>query len=379
MDSVRIADLVALGSHRQEPCISIFMPVRRTGPPTQEIIRFKNHIRDADDQLQRLGVPAGRIRELLAPLRKLTDDHFFWEYQNAGLAVYRSIDDFRTFRLPFELDDQVVVTDRFQIMPLLRVAAEDEHFYVLALSQKSVRLLHCDRFTQSTVDLPKESQEIVTAQEDLPEPQSQAHSAGTGSQSVRVMHGNPAGAETDKLRMLTRFRRLERTLREVLAGQTAPMVVASVDYLLPIYREANSYPWLEQAGISGNPEQLRDDELRAAAWAVLEPQVQARRDELARDFHNLKPAGRATSDLSEVVKASADGRVNSLLVAAGPRVWGRFDPATREVAVHEAAQPGDEDLVDLAAIQTLERSGTVIAVPPEAVPDRAPAAATFRY
>jgi Bacterial archaeo-eukaryotic release factor family 3 len=379
MDSVRIEDLVALGSRRQGPCISIFMPVRQMGDRTQEMIRFKNHIREAEEQLRSVRSPAGEIRELLEPLRKLTDDHFFWQYQSSGLAVYRSSDHFHTFRLPVSFEDLVVVTDRFQVKPLLRVATGEDRFYVLALSQKSVRLLHCNRFTQSAVELPREAREVMAAQEDMPEPQLQAHSAGSGPQAVRMMHGNPAGAETDKHRMLKRFRRLEHTLHGVLAGETAPMVLASVDYLLPIYREANSYPSLQPAGIPGNPEQLRDDELREAGWAVLEPQVRARREEVARDFHNLKPAGRATSDLAQVVKASADGRVSSLLVALGAQVWGRFDSTTRQLDVHEQAQPGDEDLVDLAAIQTLERSGTVIAVPSEAVPDGSPAAATFRY
>lgn len=343
------------------------------------MIRFKNHIREAEEQLHSLHTPAVQVRELLEPLRKLTDDHFFWQYQSSGLAVYRANGDFRTFRLPVSFEDLVVVTDRFQVKPLLRVATGEKQFYVLALSQKHVRLLRCDRFTQSEVDLPEEAQQAMAAQEDMTEPQLQAHSAGSGPQSVRLMHGNPAGAETDKLRMLKRFRRLDHSLREVLAGGTAPIVMASVDYLLPIYREANSYPRLLPEGISGNPEQLRDDELREAGWAVLEPQVRARREEVAREFHDLKPAGRATSDLAQVVRASADGRVNSLLVADGAQVWGRFDSATRQLDVHEQAQPGDEDLVDLAAIQTLERSGTVIAVPSEAVPDGSPAAATFRY
>jgi hypothetical protein len=277
------------------------------------------------------------------------------------------------------LQDLVVVTDRFQVKPLLQVATEDERFYVLALSQKGVRLLQCNRFTQSAIELPQEVPEVVAAQEDMPELQLQAHSAGGGPQGARIFHGNPVGGETDKLRMLTHFQRLDHSIREVLAGATAPMVVASVDYLLPIYREANSYPYLQSTGIAGNPEQLRDDELRAAGWTVLEPQVRARREELARDFHNLKPVGRASSDLAQVVKASANGRVNALMVAAGAQVWGRFDPTTREIEVHEQAEPGDEDLVDLAAIQTLERSGSVIAVPPEAVPDGSPVAANFRY
>lgn len=41
-------------------------------------------------------------------------------------------------------------------------------------------------------------------------------------------------------------------------------------------------------------------------------------------------------------------------------------------------EPGDEDLLNAAAIQTLLNGGTVYAVEPEQVPDTAPLAAIFR-
>ncbi|MDX2243921.1 MAG: hypothetical protein NW224_24865 [Leptolyngbyaceae cyanobacterium bins.302] len=50
-----------------------------------------------------------------------------------------------------------------------------------------------------------------------------------------------------------------------------------------------------------------------------------------------------------------------------------------ELEIHNDAQPGDEDLLNAAAIQTLFHGGTVYAVEPQNVPDDAPVAAVFRY
>ena len=96
-------------------------------------------------------------------------------------------------------------------------------------------------------------------------------------------------------------------------------------------------------------------------------------------FRAALPAERASGDLEQVVIASADGRVDSLLVAVGVQKWGRFDMANRRVELHDDAAPGDEDLIDLAAILTLERSGSVFAVAPDYMPDHLPVAAVFRY
>ena len=49
------------------------------------------------------------------------------------------------------------------------------------------------------------------------------------------------------------------------------------------------------------------------------------------------------------------------------------------MALHPAPEPGDQDLLDLAAIRTLVSGGAVYALPPEEVPDGALLAAVFRF
>jgi hypothetical protein len=83
--------------------------------------------------------------------------------------------------------------------------------------------------------------------------------------------------------------------------------------------------------------------------------------------------------VQKAVLAAHHGRIETLFVAVGVQVWGGFDPEKDRVEVHRSPEPGDEDLLDLAAIQTLLKSGTVYAVAPEEVPDQALLAAVLRY
>ncbi len=77
--------------------------------------------------------------------------------------------------------------------------------------------------------------------------------------------------------------------------------------------------------------------------------------------------------------AAYHGRVDKLFVAVGVQVWGTADPESGEVYAHESMEPGDEDLLDVAATRTLVNDGDVYAVEPERIPNGAPLAATFRY
>src|SRR5207253_3859107 len=78
-----------------------------------------------------------------------------------------------------------------------------------------------------------------------------------------------------------------------------------------------------------------------------------------------------------IVTAAYHGRIQFLFVALGRDQWGTFDPSSQLIDMHEQQEPGDEDLVNLAAVYTLSHKGTVYAVAPEKVPGGVPMAAIF--
>ena len=93
----------------------------------------------------------------------------------------------------------------------------------------------------------------------------------------------------------------------------------------------------------------------------------------------MTPTGKTSTDIKEVVSATYFGRVEQLFVAVGQQQWGNFDPQENQVQMHPDPEPGDEDLLNSAAIQTFLNGGTVYAPEPNKVPNSAPVAAVFRY
>jgi hypothetical protein len=136
---------------------------------------------------------------------------------------------------------------------------------------------------------------------------------------------------------------------------------------------------LLEEGVTGNPEGLRPEELQERAWAVVQPHLQRAQEAAAARYRDLVGTGRATDDITAIIPAAYDGRVDSLFVAAGVQQWGIFHPESRLVEPHGEAIAGAEDLLDVAAMYTLLRRGTVYAVAPGQMPDRTPAAAILRY
>src|SRR3990172_12636211 len=387
MDVVTREELKRLVETREGPCVSIFQPAHRAGPDTrtharQDPVRLKNLLREAEKRLAAAGLKARQARGLLGPARRLLDDLTFWQYQSDGLALFIAPGLIRTFRVPLSFEELVVVAERFHIKPLVALLGGDGLFYVLALSQNKVRLLAGTRDHVREVELPGAPQSIEEAlRYNDPERQLQFHTGtpAAGERRAAMFHGHGTGIDDAKENLLRFFQQVSHAVNGLLRGAPLPLVLAGVDYLLPIYREANRHPVLLEEEIMGNPEALRAAELPGRAGPLVKPHFLRAREAAAARYIELKGTDKAASELRDVVPAACDGRVELLFVAVGVRIWGSFNPETRAVELGEEAPGQTEDLLNFAAIHTILNGGTVYAVPPEEMPDEAPLTAVFRY
>jgi hypothetical protein len=388
MDILTRTELEQLMRKEQQWCVSIYMPTHRTGREAQQDpIRLKNLLGEAEKRLSDQGVGTSDVQQMLEPASKFLQDSLFWQHQSDGLAIFITSNRVRRYRLPLNFEEFVAVMDHFHIKPLLPLFTGDGQFYILALSQNEVRLLLGTRYSVSEVDIGQVGGSLAEA---IPSANHQMglqlHSSGStggmsGSGSV-AFHGQGGGSdESAKKELLRYFRLVADGLKEFLQGNQAPLVLAGVEYLLPIYKEANTYPNLIDPVIKGNPDLLSADELHKSAWEIIRPLFQAAQAEAFAHYQQLtgQASERVADTLEKIVPAAYHGQVETLFVAAGEQQWGILNPVTNEIEIHDQMESGDELLLDLAAVHTYLKGGTVYAVESEMVPAGTPAAAVLRY
>lgn len=392
MDSISASELTLLVEKSEGLCVSIFMPTHRKSVETlQNPIRFKNLIQQAETQLSSADLSNQAIKEFLKPLLEL-DQHDFWQHQSDGLAIFLGQDFLRYYRLPIELEELVVVSDRFHLKPLLQLLTGDGQFYLLALSQNQVRLFQGSRYRVSEIELEDMPTSLAEAlRYDDPEKSLQFHTGtpqsgignspqGNASQDrAAIFHGHGAGEDDQKDNILRYFRQVNKGLQELLNERRSPLILAGVEYLFPIYKEANTHPNLLDGGVSGNPEHLKPEELHEQAWQIVEPYfTESQQEDVAR-YQSLAGTGKTVNDVQAAVHAAYYQRVDCLFVPVGQQTWGAFDPDTSQVQMHPEQEPGDADLLDFAAMHTLLNGGKVYATTPDQIPGEAAIAAVLRY
>jgi hypothetical protein len=388
MDILTRAELEQLMRKEQQWCVSIYMPTHRTGSETQQDpLRLKNLLREAEKHLFAQGIGTRDVKNILEPGIMLLQDSNFWQHQSDGLAFFLSSNRVRRYRLPLNFAELVVVEDHFHVSPLLPLFTGDGQFYILAVSQNEIRLLLGTRYSVSEVDIGQVGGSLAEAIPSVNHQMSlQLHTTNSaggmpGSGSV-TFHGQGGGRdESAKNDLLRYFRLVADGLTEFLQGDRVPLVLAGVDYLLPIYKEANTYPNLIDMVIKGNPDLLSADDLHKSAWDIIRPLFQVAQEEAVAQYQQLagQSSKRVADTLEKIVPAAYDGRVETLVLASGVQQWGIFNPVTNKIKLHDQIESGDEPLLDWAAVQTYLKGGIVYAVEKEKVPGGTTAAAVLRY
>lgn len=375
-------DIERLAALHEQPVVSLYLMTHQAGPDTRENpIRYKNRLSEAEAQLQRAGWRQDDIQALLEPAREF-GDYRFWQHQRQGLAVFVGADQRFVYRLPYAPPELTVVASRFHLKPLLPLLTGDGRFFVISMSLNQARLFEATRNSVSEIaleDMPTSLGEAL--QYDDFEPHAEHFTVSAPNRGdAALFQGQGAGEDRRETNILRYFQAFDNGLRELLEpqGDRIPVVFVGDKGIFPIYQQANHYKGLLDKSVDGNPEGLSEEELHARAWAVAEPYFKRAHEERRAVFAQLSGTGQTGSELDEVLLAALDGRIETLFIPLGERVWGHLDTEARTVE-HRGEGPASYDLYDAAAAYTLQYGGTVYATKLEDVPGEGAVAASYRF
>jgi hypothetical protein len=382
MENFSISDLkVLLGKH-EGMCgsVSIYMPTTRaTDQMHQNEPMLKNLINQAEAKLVHMGVRQPEVKKYMQPLLSLPQNQEVWMHLQKGLAIFLAPDMFKYYTLPVDFDELVVVSDRFHIKPLIPILGGETRFFVLALSQKHVRLLKCSQnnFEEVKFVAPTSLDEALRFDEEIRTDRIHSGGPNQGRRGI-VTHGVDWG-DIAKEKILGFFQQIDKGMQPELASETSPLIIAGVEYLHPIYRQANSYRYLMEDGLTGSPDMISNGELHKKALSIVETHLTEERKAALNEYGELTGKGHTSTSIEEIAASAYGGQVETLFVDGEKQVWGMFDPRTNKATVSTSSVPCDDDLMDFAAAHTLLHRGRVFVLKPEEMPEKSGVAAIYRH
>lgn len=176
------------------------------------------------------------------------------------------------------------------------------------------------------------------------------------------------------------FRAIDESLGKHKRKNT-PLILAGVDYLIPIFKEKSKYPNILEEYIGGNPEILDGKDLHDQSWKIIEEKfikIQELAEEKYLQYKGQKN-GLASNSLSKILPQAHKGQVETLFIEQDLEKWGKFFPDQDKVQIFNDEKFDLEELASKAIDLTIDRGGRVYSLPQDQIPDKEEIAAVLRY
>lgn len=377
-----------LANYKGDKCISIYLKTHPSGTAVNEqhdIVNFKNQLQNLNKRLSEEGMDGNEIQQLLAPGYELLQNNNFWTTQTPGLAVFLSHDYCKYIKMPVApATEELVIEPTFYITPLVQVITREEYFYILVISKQCAKMFKADYWGIQPVplDLPQSIEEVkrLSSLDATTFRSGETGSRGPTYSQEGSYHGIGGGNPNDKDNALVYFEAVDDELwDQLLNKENAPLLLAGVEYILPIYRNASDYKHIWPEVLTGNRERQEMTTLYADAMEVMKPYFDQRQNKALENYGNNTGSGLSTDKVEEIIPAAYYAKIDTLFVCKGEHLFGTFDEMANQLQMHTTSDEGGEDLIDNAVEKTIANGGSVFLLDKTQMPSGAAIAAIMRY
>ncbi len=354
-------------------CVTAYYTLEKSWPQRKkDPIRTKNLYQAVRGELiKQIPDDPELLDEVLAPIENLE-----WPLQLPRRAKARviclSLGKFYDFWVPIELKTFLHFGQRFFLKPLFELTQPIE-FYVLRLSRGECRVFEGDWYGWQEVkvpDLPENIEDVAKYINRDPAmlkstPKMNMGLGAGGGLGIAQIHGGENDLEGIALRDY--LVQINQALTRGLPDKNKPLILATHTDIDGEFRKLSSHPYLHETTLPLGDTNENGDHLHDQALELFREEQHERIERDKDLFFHDQSAGRATTEVREVLKAARRGQIRVLFVANEDGPFGVFDDSSEEIQSREVGD-GGEDLANRAAVEAFQNGATVHALPREQMP-----------
>lgn len=373
-----------LADFHADHCISIYLNTHKAGVEVNEQfdpIIFKNALQDIAAKLKAKGVNQAGIEVMLEPGYDMLRNAPFWQNLTQGLAVFIADGFFKFVKMPISVKDETIIEDTFYVTPLIPLMTNTEYFYVLVISKKRVKLFRADSYGMQYINVPGLPNGVEDTIPDDRDDETTFRIGGVGGGGAAAYHGHGGGNHLDDKTYIANFFETADDViwKEVLHTENVPLLLAGVEYLIPVYKSVADYKHVWEDALTGSHEHEDVATLYPQVMEKMKPYFQQKIQKALESYGNKSGGALTSSIVSDVIPATYYGQVSHLFVQKNQHVWGTFDEMANELKVTDTQEEGTQDLIDNAVLRTLLTGGEVFLLEKEQMPADSAIAAIMRY
>lgn len=367
---------------------TIYMPANKIPTPDtvkEDMIRFKNLLKQAQAQLEEAGVATDKIKHMMAHAEEKVNDQDFWRHSGNGLVIFMSDKESAFLELPFESEEHVCIGSKFDVAPALAACSFDQKYMVLALAVHNPKLYMGDMNGLTEVqgiDLPKSPEDALNIDEMFINSNTVRGVATSGGGNGRyASHGQGDSHEAGNEERLSYFRIIDNMMmHSKMVNNNLPLILTGIDSEVAEFKSISNYPNILDAFLHGNHVATKSQQLHELVWPLVSGEILTmKRNELMNRYHELMGAEKSSSDLKVIEEAASMGRVDTLLI--GIITSTRDSITDTPLKIMKMIHPDSMHATKLhdVIVKVLAQGGSIIGFDKAMLPSKSQTAALFRY
>lgn len=307
-----------------ENCVTIALNTHRTKPDNQkDPLTLKNLVREAEERL----LASEKKRDVLPIIDRINEladniDHSH-NLESLILFVNKEMADF--VRLPIAVENRVVIDKSFSTRDMIRALHLEASYYVLVLSQQTVRLIEAFK-----------DKAVSEAEEPFPIENTRFYS--TSKAEI-------ANATRQTSLIAEFFNQVDKEVNKVIKENPFPVLICAEESTYHEYLKRADH---KQAILKAYLNRNRLDETAQAivteAWDILRDHLNAQKNARKAELQQSISSGRFLSDENDIWRAILNGRVQTLFLEEG-----LFKPGIIEgdkITFRDEADRSNKEVVD---------------------------------
>jgi hypothetical protein len=385
MGTIAYEELKALARPRENVGISIYMPFNDgTQGDLKNPALLREILESAEGRLLSDGVKPDVVTKLLRPGYDLAANETYWRDKFETLAIFIFADTFQAYKLQFPYEQTLSISRYPYLKPILHDYLTDKKIYVLVLEAGGSRLFKFDKHSYIDItpkELEKSSKEYAAYFQIERESNYHMKRAGSGREKEGIIsHGHDNTEQLNKRRETEYAHIIANEVKEIATLENLPLVLAGVKsgFLAPTFRSVYDGTGLIDDYIRVETAPLDIHKLQQGVSDILD-NIEKTDDQLKVEaVSNLLGTGFEENDPDQVVKMAFEGRVDTLFVNVEMDIYGIMNVFNDRFEAKVTNNPDDENLTNIAIVDTWSRDGKVFFVSGTVINSR-PMMASLKY
>ncbi|WMJ75042.1 hypothetical protein RCC89_18005 [Cytophagaceae bacterium ABcell3] len=382
MDVFNREELEKLAEVRNESCVSIYINTHRDGEEANnrtDILSLKNELLKLRSTFRDRNWHENQIEELLGPAFRLLEDVFFWQHQDKGLAIFLYPGYIKSYKVPIDFQTTSYISREFILNQMFPLLTGNGEFFLLSLSKENTRFFKADM--HNIQEITHEAKVPETMDSTLKYYEfgrkwqkgtsgntiigtSAASPNGSPGNVIFHSHGGDTVSENDYI--FEYFRYVNNEISKTLNEHKLPLVVAGVDYFIPLYERANTYDQLIPEAIKGNFDHTHEHELHQKACEIMGSRFNKPFKKSLEKYSAFAGTGKTSYELEDIYLSAKAGRIETLFIEEGAHIWGDYEE--ERIKIHSSIRENTIDFINESGCETVKNSGDVYIVPKEKMP-----------